>query len=395
MSINSSVAEATNLPCTTNQPYIIYSLRERATDRHYIGLTKRSLAQRIAAHLSQARRHRKVRSGGLMPALRRMLDVGEHFEKVWDAQIVGRATTADEARAMEREWITALSASSPSGFNLMPGGSSVGGPDNVVPLTVAPPDGSSRTYACIQDAIADSNKLALGMGMPTLLPGTAYARLALGWSPDQALGYAPHQDGRGARPPITMEGQVFSNLRTISAATGTAISTLRSRLHRRTQSRSGADLSTDMRRAGTDHMPMRSAPLGLRLPGTSARLTVREYAKRTNTPAATILHRWHAASRAGLDPVTMSPTTLLERLTTAQDRRRLITLRLPSGQSVTGGERELVRHVLHDPDLAARRAILLSESGIRRRLRLLTECERRDHRNIAVAFGFNVSGEEI
>ena len=395
MSIITVVGATPFLHGATPLPYLIYALHERATGLNYVGLTTRTLAQRISAHLAQARRDRNVRPGGLMTALRGMLASGGQFADFWDVRIVEQAATTDEARAMERYWIATLSAASPTGYNLMPGGASVGGPANSTPITVILPDGSSRTYACIQDAIADSNTVSRDAGMPTLLPGTAYARLSFGWSPAQALGYAPHVDGRGARPLITIKGQTFSNLRSIATTTGVTVSTLRSRLHRRTQSGSGADLVTDMRCSGFDQLPRRSPPLGLRLPGTSQALSVREYAERTDTPASTIQHRWHAAIRAGLDPATMSPAALLDYLVTGKDRRRLITLRLPDGRSMTGGERELVRRVLSDPDLAASRATPLSESGIRRRLRLLPECGRQDLRKVAAAFGFGPVGEEI
>lgn len=393
MSITTVIDRTTCLPRATPLPYLIYALTERVTGRIYVGLTTRTLAQRISAHLSQARRPRTVRPDGLMNALRRMLDAGGRFGDMWEARIVGRAATTDQARVLETHWITTLSAARPTGYNIMPGGRSVGGPDNAVPVTVVLPDGSSRNYACIQHAIVDSNEVNRAAGQPVLLPGTVYARLAMGWSPAQALGYAPHIDGRGARRPIPVEGRTFGNLRSIAATTGLPIAALRSRLHRRTLSGSETDLSTDMRCSGFDHVPRRTAPLGLCLPGVAGPLTVREYAKRTDMPASTVLHRWHAASRAGLDPATLSPTALLARLVTAEDRRRLVTLCLPDGRSWNGGERDLVRRVLGDPDLAASRAILLSESGIRRRLRLLPDCERQDPVKVAAAFGFDARGE--
>lgn len=49
MPITNAVVTATSLP------YIIYSLLERTTGRHYVGLTKRTLPARVSAHLSQAR----------------------------------------------------------------------------------------------------------------------------------------------------------------------------------------------------------------------------------------------------------------------------------------------------------------------------------------------------
>ena len=157
MSITTVIDATTCLPRATPLPYLIYALTERATGRIYVGLTTRTLAQRISAHLSQARRPRTVRPDGLMNALRRMLDAGGRFGDMWEARIVGRAATTDQARVLETHWITTLSAARPTGYNIMPGGRSVGGPDNAVPVTVVLPDGSSRNYACIQHAIVDSN----------------------------------------------------------------------------------------------------------------------------------------------------------------------------------------------------------------------------------------------
>ena len=99
--------------------YIIYDLHDRETDRHYVGLTRRSLPERIAAHRTQARRDRKVRSGGLMERLRPVAASGAPDPFI--ARIVAYARDVVEARAFKRLWIVQLSARFPSGFNLMPG----------------------------------------------------------------------------------------------------------------------------------------------------------------------------------------------------------------------------------------------------------------------------------
>ena len=61
--------------------YIIYALEELASGRHYVGLTRRSLDERIASHLAQSRRDRPIRAGGLMAALRLMDALGQSFRR--------------------------------------------------------------------------------------------------------------------------------------------------------------------------------------------------------------------------------------------------------------------------------------------------------------------------
>lgn len=366
--------------------YIIYALREHTSDKHYVGLTMRRLPQRISAHVSQARRDRPVRDGGLMAALRRIDERGQSFDQAFESLVVAHAVGAEEARALECHWIAKLNARQPHGFNSMPGGSSVGGRDNAKTLTVALPDGVSRTYASIQDAITERNCGLQLAGKPSLEPGTVYARFAQGWPAEEALGYQPHVDGRTRRPEFRLHGQTFSSLSAAAAATGIKLEALRSRLHRLRQ-RSDAealDISLDRRscRSGT-------TDLSIPWPRTGERLTAEQFAARTGVPKATVMHRWHRAlTQTAHDAAPLSPQQLFERLTYDTDRRKLVRLELSIGRIWTGGEREIVRRVLDDAALEASRACRLSASGIRRRLRQLTSEERRDQAKLCVAFGF-------
>ncbi len=222
---------------------------------------------------------------------------------------------------------------------------------------------------------------------PILGPGTVYARLSNGWPPEEALGYRPHEDGRGLRPAFRLHGRLYTSLRDAAAWTGIKAATLRSRLDR--MLRSGC--AGTMPEIGVDRRSCRSEPsrLAIPWPGTGERLTAEAFAARTGVAKATVLHRWHRMQRRlrqGGPP--MSPSLLHRWLTATTDRRRPVRLVLPDGRIFSGGERDVVRRVLGDAALEASRRCRLSESGVRRRLRLLTDLDRMDSARVARAFGF-------
>ncbi len=367
--------------------WTIYLLRSNADGRSYVGLTARPLMKRLQAHTYQARRDRSVRTGGLMDALRTILDSGHTLAAAFDVRVLGQVATAEQAKALEREWIQRLDCRRPGGLNDMPGGG-LGGPASATPIEVRLPSGRVIRYASSQTAIETRNLELRRAGQQEIGPNTVYARLALGWSPAEALDYEVHRDGRGLRDGFQLDGKTFDTLRDASRVTGILTDTLRSRLHRRRQAGSAVDLAHDMRMASDTGRRQHGPSLGLRLPGGSGTVTAECYAAQTGVAKSTIIHRWHAAVRAGQDPARFSPAALLELLTRRTDRRCCLTLQLPDGRTWTGGERELVRRIMADPAVEPSRAERLSESGIRRRLRCLEPGERHSRARVRWAFGF-------
>ena len=387
---SSCLVQTRNQAPASERRWTIYLLVHRTSGRCYVGLTSRPLESRLRAHNYQARRIRSVRPGGLMEALQFALASGQTLTEAFSVEVIATATSRERARQLERHWIGYLGCRKPGGLNDMPGGG-VGGRAGAIDIFVALHDGTVLSHGSIHDAILARNDALRGAGQPTLKPGIVYARLAFGWSPAEALGYSPHEDGRGIRDTMVIDGQIVGSLRAASGLLGVGMSALRSRLHRRTRLGSGAELGQDMRRTENDHTPRRSAALGLRLPGSSEPLAASIYAGRVGLPKSTILYRWHDTVRRGFDPARMSPVALFQRLTTGQDRRCFVMLQLPDGSRWTGGERELIRRVLSDASLDANRVPRLSESGIRRRLRLLPDHDRHDPAKVAIAFGFDPS----
>jgi len=273
--------------------YIIYGLEELASGRHYVGLTRRSLNERIRSHLNQARRDRRVRPGGLIAALRLMESLGQTYADCFASRILAYAKTAEEARVLERLWVDRLESRKPSGLNDMPGGSSVGGVENAQPLSVTGSDGVPRIYPSIGQAIAACNDVRASKGQPRLEPSTVYARLAAGWTTEEALSVKPRRHFGSVRRSLALGDEVYSTLLEASEATGVPRTTLSSRLHRlKRAGLAGVPQIGQDRRAGRTS---RAAPLDIPWPGTTERLTAAAFAARVGLPKATIIHRWHRA----------------------------------------------------------------------------------------------------
>lgn len=376
-------------------PWLIYTITHCATGRCYVGLTRHTLADRISRHLSNARRDRRVRAGGLMAALRLMAEDGQTFARAFTAQVVARAETAADAALQEARWIEMLGCRAPHGLNQMPAGG-VGCVANAEQLIVKTTPGTRKLYGSIYAAIGDANVQRRCSGRAQLDPGVVYARLAAHWTPEEALEYEPHRDQRGERPAFRIAGRTHTSLREASAATGVGIDTLRSRLHRAKRRASGIgipDVTVDRR----GDSPGRGQPLGIVWPDTGEDLTAEEFGLRTSVPKSSVIHRAHrvrveqeARRRAGLEPLTAEEVH--DRLILRTDRTADLRLRLPNGEHWAGGERELIRRVFAMPALEAARRERLSESGIRRRLRAMLPEDRHDPGLVATAFGFGKGG---
>ena len=363
-----------------DRPWRVYAIEDLETRRSYVGITQRSPAARKVAHIYQARRDTPVRPGGLLARIREIEASGRCPGAVLVVSTLDTTRSATEARRLEAEWIERLNTRSPAGYNLMPGGSSLGGPSNSKPVTLAIPGRGVRTFPTIQDAIADRMTATL----PVLQPSTVYARLAMGWSAAEALGYRTHRDGRRLRPAFRVGDTVYRDLRSASVATGLSQDTLRSRLQRASLVQPGGvvDCGADRRHAGRG----RTALLGLVWAGTGEPVTAEEFARRTGVPKGTVIHRMQRVRRSGQ---IVSPRRLHKLLTTPTDRRTVIRLDLPGGESWTGGQRDLIRRLFARPELEAARRERLSESGIRRRLRLLGTEKWWSAEAVRQAFGFD------
>jgi hypothetical protein len=230
---------ATDLPDNGVVPptWRIYHLRRLVDSVGYVGVTQRTLAVRLAVHDRVARLHPEVGGPGTVAAaIRQVYAQGEPLQAAFQAEVLAETSLPDEARRMEQAWIARLGTAAPRGFNIMPGGASIGGPANAEPVTIVHPKRGAVNFASLMDAVAAIDRERKDDEKPPLQLGTVYARREMGWSIEEALELKPHLDGRRERTAFQWRGRSYNTLEAVARAEGVAIDTIRSRLHRARQS---------------------------------------------------------------------------------------------------------------------------------------------------------------
>ena len=359
--------------------WLVYRIRRRADGHGYVGVTARPLPTRIAAYDHAARRRLRIGGPGTMvAAIRQAYAEGLSFSSAFQVDVLAEAFSPDEARRLERHWIKRLRTARPHGFNIMPGGASLGGPANSVPVVLEHPARGTLHYSSLLQAIADIDRERRDQGEPPLQLGAVYARCAMGWPVAEALGLTKHADGRRKRPLFRWHGRTYDTLHELALAEGLPIDTIRSKLYRARQAGCDAaeDAAPDRRLPGRHRTGGvgcgRQRPLALPHPlhPQADPVDAATFARLTGLPRATVLHRYHRlAKRKGASPLTQSE--VVAALTQRTDRRHVITLALPDGRRLSGGVREVINAVLADPNLDELRAKRLGFSAIRARLRRL------------------------
>ena len=342
-------------------PIIIYDITDRRSGKDYVGITEATISDRIRRHIYESRRDQPRDPRGLLHQLRERVHSEQDFYEQFEVRELTRTYSLATAGWLEQVWIDRIGSMAPHGYNLMPGGASVGGRGNAQTLMLHI-DGEEVAFTTIRAAVVHCNNRAVRLGAGLLRIGTVYARLVAGWSPEQACDLEPHDDGRSQRDPFVVDGRTYTSLAAASAATGVHMETLRSRLHRaRRAGEQRPDIGRNRRRGG--RRPM----LGLRHPETGEVVSARTYSRATGIPAATVLSRFHRAGDN--DPRCLAVPV---------ERRKQVGLRLPCGRVLTGGYRQTAARVVSDPDLQALRCEELSQAGIRARLKRMTTAQRSD-----------------
>jgi hypothetical protein len=178
--------------------------------------------------------------GTLAAAIRHAYAAGSSFAAAFEAEIPAEASSAVEARHLERTWIERLGTASPGSYNIMPGGS-LGGPANAIPVTLDHPRRGRLTCTSVMEAVAEISRERRAQGQPPLRLGTIYARRAMDWSLEEALELKAHTDGRRRRARFWWHGRSYETLEELARAEGLRIDTIRSRLHRARRAGCGPD----------------------------------------------------------------------------------------------------------------------------------------------------------
>lgn len=353
--------------------YSIYAIERKDDGMTYVGLTSRPLPARMKAHAYDAMRQGRSNSpGSLASAIRQVILRGHRFSDGFRWRILAKGLSEEDARQAEADWIERLNCFRPRGFNKLRGGASAGGPANARPVSFKHPTLGQLDFESLYQAIWFRNTELRHAGKREYEPSTIYARIDVGWSLGEALGYIQHADGRSRRAAFKHNGAELDRLRIASEATGIPVDTLRSRLHRAKQAGLVQyDLADDRRTSGKRQKRTEILLPHPGSPGGGRNLNSASFARVTGVPKATVVSRVAQLRNSGVDLAVLPDEDLIEQLTIPKDRRRIITLTLPNGEVLTGGEREVIRRVLGDTGLSATRMERLGESAIRRRLRLV------------------------
>ena len=359
--------------------FSIYQIRRHRDGKAYVGLTARSVAERVRFHWMESR-SKGVHPGGLAAALRhvQMSTKGQHAMQ--EVEGLGRLPAAllehfevrvleafkgDAALARDREgfWVDQLGTRYPDGFNIQPGGSSAGCVFNAQPLEVEVA-GRRLSFASLSEAhryFEQHLDHLKGASLPTFT--TLRARLAAGWSAEEAFGFVAHEDLRRVREAFHCQGQRFTSLKAASEATGLGLETLRSRLHRAKNSgRAHQDLLQPLPKAyqASSCLPHPENP-------EQQRLSAKDFAQLTGLAQSTVSHR--ARRFREKYPDSTSPYALLKALLEGEDRRKWIELTLPTGEHFQGGINALAGKVHTTPDLQAFRIQPYALTTLKNRLK--------------------------
>ena len=379
--------------------YSIYEIKRRSDGRRYVGVTQRSLELRKRLHIYCARRRKQAhRRGGLGEAILQAERSGLSATEEFAITLLETCTTPLEARRLEALWIERLQSRVPNGFNLQPGGATLGGPGNARPITLGPVGQAPQVFQSIMSALAASNATREANGHKALRLPAVYARLQAGHAQRAAFGLTQRLDLRRKRAePFRYRGRTHVSLHTVASRKNIPIDTLRSRLHRaRLAGIANADIGFDRRLpgsprrndAGTGRLP----PLSLPHPkdAEAPPVSAAEFARLTGIPKATVTHRFSRVLAGDFgDPSQLQREQLLSLLTSEQERRIVIALPVPDGRTLRAGVRELIRYVLSSPSLLAVRKENLGMSAIRARLRRLQGWPSSlQGADVAWAFGF-------
>lgn len=371
----------------------IYYVERREDRRGYVGVTAQTVPARFTGHCTDAKRDggRRGRPGTLTHALREVIRSGQDPAAAFRVVALARVDDPNKARQAEANWIRALNTAQPNGFNVMPGGASLGGPFNAKPVKVEHPTRGLLKFPALSEAIGLREQELRTARRPIPNARSIYYRVAAGWPLEQALGYQPHVDRRGLRRPLYRGGRRYAS-RDAAAMIGITPGALRSRRHRADRAGLGrGSLGVDRRLRGARRAPRRPVLLPDPRDPAAPPLNTTDFAAASGIPKATVIHRLTRLRLAGRDPAMMPRAEVLAVLAHRVERRVMIELPVPGGQVLRGGARELVRTVLRDRVLRLERPHQLGDSAIRARLRLLPGWRERlplDPHQVRWAFGF-------
>lgn len=339
--------------------YKIYKLTHVDGDgqviKSYVGVTIRELPARLKAHLNEAvRGKRNIFPHSLGSAIRREIELGKVLEECFSIELLEKCASVEEMLDGEERWIAEIGTMAPTGYNVMPGGRSAGGPSNSKPVHVFA-DGKLKEFPSISSA-ARARAAELGKRNVENFVGLVLARIGqMGWTHAEALEYDDHEDGRR------------TELSRRARDAGELVATVRSREYRRST------------KADRERIPK-----GFMLPapdGSGQQVNIVRFAEQAGLSKATVTHRLH---RIYKDISRMTIREVIAALVTAVERAKTIVVHLPNDQQIKGSRNELAKAFSEGEYKGYRVVPNLGREALRARLRKAGDAASNDELLIAL-----------
>ena len=299
--------------------YKITHCQPFGTGKHYVGLTRRTLQDRLTAHFNESTREKPT---GISPytlgyAIRNHLQNFPQvpLEDAFAIELLQAYTTLEEMRDGEAYWIDNLQTMAPAGFNLMRGGSSVGGPSNAKPCEIFL-DGRLQSFSSFTDAakaVAHADGLDDPIDIKRFIDRAKTKMHAPKpenrYSLAEALGIEPREDGR------------WTTVSRAAKASGRSVDTERSSQQRQKKREQRKASGVIIGPLPCPHNPTRLVSQtavfeALGIKPSTGRYRLAQIAEQTGT---------------------MTPREIHDYLQEPQDRSKPMTVKLPNGQLITLG----------------------------------------------------------
>lgn len=339
--------------------YIVYMIRRKSDGKIYIGITHRTLEQRVNSHRYDAMR-KGVHHGGLAFAIRTAREHDMCFSDAFEYVVLEYVfCDNDFIRTREQHWVDTFNSRYPNGFNIHPGGSSIGSIQNCNPITVSV-NGAEIKFSSTNEAIAHS-------AGSNVTPSAIRWRMK-NWPVSEALGISRHLDARSVREVFIYDGKQYNSFAEVSIYTGIPIDTLRNRMYRATRNNLiNYDLSIK-----TPQTPSKLSTIPLPHPFEDKHedITSRRFSTLTGIPQTTISYRANNFSQK-MSGFEYTRGMLLAYLFNGEDRTSYITVKLTDGFTYHVSINKLARMVAHIPRFQKFKLVQLKESTLRKRLQNL------------------------
>lgn len=229
-SLKDAVFRAETGEITADVAWGVYMLTDKETGKVYVGITRRSFAERFSWHIVESK-VKGYTEGSLAERLREIVELDKDPRSIFSIKTLKkhRVMSNDDARILEKECIkNHPECMKPNGYNIKDGGS-LGNSGNGLPFSMSVGNGKWYFDSLSQMIIW----FQLNYPQLEITSGKVRKRLESGSSIYEALNIDKFYGKKGRRPDFFIyNGKKYNQIREAAEENGIRQASLKSRLHR-------------------------------------------------------------------------------------------------------------------------------------------------------------------